>query len=221
MNKMRIYILAAIVCLAPVAYLLFMWGHLPASVPLHFGLDGKADSYGNKNELIVSMIVMTAIGFGTFLLLMNIHKIDPKKAKNSPAVMAKIGMAVLILLSLIQFMIIDSAETGTVKFDKFLLPAMGLFFAFLGNLFYSVKPNYFVGIRTPWALENEDNWRRTHQLAGKLWFAGGLISALLTLILPFVIAVFVFMAITFAIVIIPFVYSYRIFKHSRQHKSTL
>jgi uncharacterized membrane protein len=218
MNRKQIFLVAIILAIAPVAYLYYSWPQLPATVPLHFGIDGKPDRFGDKTELITGMAVMTLVGFGCFLLLMNIHKIDPKKARNSPAVMAKIALAVLLLISLIQFMIVDSAHTGKIKFDQFFLPLLGLFFAFLGNVFYSVKPNYFVGIRTPWALENEENWRRTHQLAGKVWFAGGLLAMLLTLFLPFHIATFVFMGITFIMVIIPLVFSYRFYKHQQMSR---
>ncbi len=185
MSRHWIYFLSAILLIAPVAYLMYLWPDLPATVPVHFGIDGKPDDWGSKNELIATIAIMDFISAGTLLLLLNLHKIDPKKQKNSPAVMAKIAIAVVLLLSLIQLMIIDSARTSTIKFDQFFLPISGLFFAFLGNVFYSVKPNYFVGIRTPWALENEQNWRKTHQLAGKLWFAAGLLSILLTLMLPF------------------------------------
>jgi uncharacterized membrane protein len=221
MNRRTIYLVGVLMCVAPLVYLALSWQGLPASVPLHFGLDGKADRFGDKGELIVAVSVIIVIGFGSFLLLMNIHKIDPKKAKNSPAVMAKIALAVLTMITLIQFMIIDSAVTGTIKFSRFLLPVMGLFFAFLGNLFYSVKPNYFVGIRTPWALESEDNWRKTHQLAAKLWFAGGFVAALLTLLLPFQMGMFVFLGITFTMVIIPFVYSYKLYKKSKLDNSSI
>jgi uncharacterized membrane protein len=52
---------------------------------------------------------------------------------------------------------------------------MGAFFAVLGNYMHSIKPNYFVGFRTPWTLESEDNWRKTHQLVSKVWVPGGLL----------------------------------------------
>lgn len=215
MNRNMVFTTALIICLVPFVYLWTSWSDLPNTVPTHFGVDGKPDGFGSKMELLYSLGILTLIGFGTFLLLLNINKIDPKKSRNSPAVMAKIAFAVLVLIVFIECMIVNSAHTGTIKFDRFLLPAMGLFFAFLGNVFYSVKPNYFVGIRTPWALESEENWRRTHQLAGKLWFGAGLISALLTLIFPFHIAAFVFIAIAFTIAIIPIVFSYTIFKKSQ------
>ncbi|MCD6453745.1 MAG: SdpI family protein, partial [Candidatus Aminicenantes bacterium] len=43
---------------------------------------------------------------------------------------------------------------------------IGVLFVFLGNYLPGIKPNYFVGIRTPWTLENETVWRKTHRVGG-------------------------------------------------------
>lgn len=56
-----------------------------------------------------------------------------------------------------------------------IFPLIGLLFVFLGNVMYSLKPNYFAGIRVPWTLDSDDNWKATHRVAGIVWFAGGLL----------------------------------------------
>lgn len=97
--------------------------------------------------------------------------------------------------------------------DRVLWPLMGLMFAFIGNYMNNIKPNYFAGLRLPWTLSSDDNWRRTHQMAGKLWFWGGLSAAILSLIIPSPFSIIVFFLILSVLVIIPIVYSYRIFKN--------
>jgi uncharacterized membrane protein len=91
---------------------------------------------------------------------------------------------------------------------------MGLLFLVLGNYMYSVKPNYFIGFRVSWTLQNEDNWRKTHQLAGKLWVAGGLLITLASLLLPTIPGIIVSGIILLAMIIAPGVFSYRYY---RQH----
>ena len=59
---------------------------------------------------------------------------------------------------------------------------LGFLFAVMGNLMPKIRQNYFIGIKTPWALEDEDNWRRTHRMAGRLWFAAGLLMMLLSVL---------------------------------------
>ena len=78
-----------------------------------------------------------------------------------------------------------------------------------------MKPNYFAGFRLPWTLENAENWKKTHQLSGKLWFAGGLLIAVTCLFLPSLPAMIVFFAVMMVLVVIPCVYSYRLFKKQK------
>ncbi len=53
----------------------------------------------------------------------------------------------------------------------------------MGNYFKVIQPNYFLGIRTPWTLENKEVWKSTHTFASKLWVIGGLVIVLGGLIL--------------------------------------
>jgi uncharacterized membrane protein len=76
---------------------------------------------------------------------------------------------------------------------------------------YNIKPNYFAGLRLPWTLNNEENWRLTHRLAGKLWFTTGILLLILAFLLPASWLVFVFMGMVFVTVIVPVLYSYRMY----------
>jgi len=91
----------------------------------------------------------------------------------------------------------------------------------LGNYFKTIQPNYFIGIRTPWTLENEIVWKETHRLAGKMWFAGGILIVLASLILGKQFITYVFLAIMAIITAIPLLYSYFKFEEiKKQHKAT-
>jgi uncharacterized membrane protein len=82
---------------------------------------------------------------------------------------------------------------------------------------YNIKPNYFIGIRLPWTLENDDNWKHTHRLAGISWFIGGIISAILSLLISPKTMFPVFIGITMLLVLIPGVYSFMLFKRAKNH----
>ena len=58
---------------------------------------------------------------------------------------------------------------------------LGVLFIFAGNYLPKSRQNYTVGIRIPWTLDNEENWNKTHRLAGYLWVAGGIVMLLGTL----------------------------------------
>ena len=81
---------------------------------------------------------------------------------------------------------------------------VGVIILVLGFILPKCKQNYTVGIKLPWTLHDEENWDKTHKLAGKLWIYGGIIMTIAGLFN----LTFLFMAIIFALVIIPTGYSY-------------
>jgi uncharacterized membrane protein len=85
-----------------------------------------------------------------------------------------------------------------------------LLFTLLGNYMGNFRPNYFVGFKVPWTLYNDVVWTRTHKMAGKLWFWGGLIGiASLFFVKNFAL---VMVPITIFIIVVPIVYSYIIYQ---------
>ena len=205
-----------IIWLLPVLYFLKIYNTIPQTVPLHFGVDGKPNRFGSKNELIWILTLLSIVSMGIYFLMRYLPKIDPKKtAGYSAGTFKKLSFLLLVFFSALQLFIINSAIAGSFTTSKFMLPLMGLFFSYLGNLMHSVKPNYFFGIRTPWALEDEDTWRATHQLASKLWLAGGIAITITTLLFPYKTGFIISMCIIFLITLIPVIFSYRYYK---QHK---
>lgn len=202
---------------APLVYLAASWKNVPETVPLHFKFDGTPDRFGNKNELIVASAILAAIAAGIYLLMKHIHKIDPKKyAAENKDRMQRMGFATSIFLSVINVVIIYSAVAGELKFDmRFVLAGIGILFCILGNYMHTLKPNYFAGLRLPWTLNDEENWRRTHLLAGKLWFGGGLLLFVLCLLGNNTVAFVSFVVIILILTILPIVYSYKLYKAMR------
>ena len=80
------------------------------------------------------------------------------------------------------------------------------FFAILGNFLPKLRQNYTIGIKLPWTLASEENWNKTHRLAGYLWVVCGLIILFGTMagLLSKVGAVAVFMI----MLLVPSVYSF-------------
>lgn len=210
---------SAIVLLAiPTLIAAFLYPGLPETIPVHFNAEGKADQYNHKSSLWLYTGILTAIGLGLYLLLRNIHKIDPKKTAHVSADTFKLLATVVVLfLSLINTSIILSMADTFKNFGihKVVLPAVGLLISVMGYLMRDIKPNYFIGLRLPWTLEDEENWAATHRLTAQLWIPAGIIMALAACILPFMTAFIITLSVTLVIVLIPSVYSYRFFKRKK------
>ncbi len=210
-----------LVILVPGIYLAFTWSKIPETIPLHFDIKGNADRYGAKKELLVPVLILTVMSLFIYYLFLNIYRIDPKKyAAENKERLQRIGFAVAVFMSAMNCLIIYSGAKGGSRFDiSLVLGGVGLLFAIIGNYMPNMKPNYFAGFRLPWTLENPDNWKKTHALAAKIWFAGGLFIAVVCLLIPSIIALIVFFTVTLAMIIIPSVYSYRLFKKTKMQNN--
>jgi uncharacterized membrane protein len=200
----------------PFAYLAYIWGDLPQKIPTHFNIDGLPDKFGNKPEILVLLIILAAVSMGVYFLLQNIHRVDPKKkyADTTLSVMVKLSVLIVLLMTFVSLIILYFTLQGKITAMPLMFCGISLFLAFMGNLMHSIKPNYFAGIRVPWTLENEDNWRQTHQLASKIWFAGGIVLAVLSLLLNQKILTAVFITGVLVMAAVPVVYSYLLYKKS-------
>jgi uncharacterized membrane protein len=209
-------ILVLILIVLPLFYLLKVYPTLPTIIPTHFGIDGKPNGFNNKHQIIWIIIFTSLLSAGSYLLIKHLPRFDPKKTSSlGSGNMQKIAIAVVALLSAIMISMLYASLHGSLSFSRLFNPLMGIFFIVVGNLMYNIKPNYFVGIRIPWTLESENNWRATHHMAGKLWFVGGILITVFTLFLPAQTGEYFFMAGTLILALVPIIYSFVYFKNNK------
>ncbi len=198
------------IILVPFVYLGYIWEKLPQKVPMHWNSSGEIDRYGNKTELIFLLFMLPVL---IYLLFLFIPKIDPKKKIEKMGKKYELLKFYMVLfMSVLAIWIIHSTYTQSMGNSNFVLMLVGLLFLILGNFFKTITPNYFVGIRTPWTLENETVWKQTHTMAGKLWFAGGLLILIFGFMLKPQIFIYLFFTVTGIITLVPIIYSYLLFK---------
>ena len=196
--------------LLPISFLAFVWSTLPQQVPLQWGLNGEVNRYGDKMELLIIGLLPVFL----YALFLFIPMIDPKKRLDAMGnKFYTIRLITALFIAILFTYIIYSVKEETLTNPNYLFMIIGGFFVMLGNYFKTIKPNYFVGIRTPWTLENEDIWKTTHKFAGKLWVAGGLLIIISSFIFNEQTALTVFFIITGIITLIPIAHSYLQFKN--------
>ena len=206
--KKEIPILA--IALLPILYLGFVWNSLPENVPLHWNLNGEIDNWGSKYTLIGLVFLMPIL---TYILMLVIPKIDPKKRiEVMGGKYDQFKFILVAFMSVLSIFIIYISKNQKLSSPGIIFVLVGILYISLGNYFKVIKQNYFIGIKTPWTLENEEVWKLTHLLAGKMWVIGGLAVVIFSLILPENSNLYFFMGITAIISIVPIVYSYLVYK---------
>jgi uncharacterized membrane protein len=191
----------------PFIYLATIYNSLPQEVPIHFNWRGEADDWADKTMLF---LLPAGLGLFIYFLMLIVPSIDPKrKIQEMGSKYFSFRLILTIFFSILSIYLIYVTKEGSLQNPNILVSLIGLLFIMMGNYFQTVRPNYFIGIRTPWTLENEQVWKKTHRLAGKIWVAGGVVIMILGFLLSNVTAMLIaFFSIVFIIVLIPVVYSY-------------
>lgn len=204
--------LIVMIVLAPLVYLAVVWSSLPEAIPMHWNIKGEVDRYGNKQELLW---VFGGLQLFTYFFLLFLPKIAAKRnsLKTMGSNFYKIRLITQVLLSAV-FVIMLLAATNAVNVSTTLMltALLALFMVFFGNYMTTIRPNYFMGIRTPWTLENEKVWKKTHLLGGRLWVLGGILGILSIFVLPAEIYFMVVIGLMVVPMIIASVYSFILFK---------
>ncbi len=202
-NKVLL-IVTSLLILLPILVGAFTWDILPEQIATHWGTDGMADDWSSRAFAV----------FGLPMLLLVIHWIciiitaaDHKRREQNK----KAYNMVLFIMPFISCFTngIMYATAFGLEFNMFSLVfgLLGIMFVIIGNYMPKIKQNHTLGIKISWTLESEENWNATHRLAGKLWFAVGIIC-LACVFLPYKISVFVMPALLVAAITIPIIYSY-------------
>ena len=76
----------------------------------------------------------------------------------------------IFMLAVFAAVIINAMTHFSFCMDTFILILLGIVFASMGNYMPLLRRNFFIGIRTPWALRSEETWNKTHRVAGRCRF---------------------------------------------------
>ncbi|HTD39571.1 MAG TPA: DUF1648 domain-containing protein, partial [Mucilaginibacter sp.] len=91
---------AMMIWLLPVAYIAYIYPSLPASVPVHFGIDGTPDRYGSRGEFLTTESILMGMSAFVYLLLKFLPAIDPKKyVKYGEATFQKLALGLVFFMT--------------------------------------------------------------------------------------------------------------------------
>ncbi len=109
-----------------------------------------------------------------------------------------------LLTVVLSAIIYATALGGNVRVEMLVPVLLGVIFIAIGNYMPKCKQNYTIGIKISWTLASEENWNKTHRLAGWVWVGGG-IAVMLS---GFFNLFWLMMVVTAIMALVPFIYSY-------------
>ena len=154
---------------------IYFYPLMPEKVASHWNAKGEVDGYMSK---FGGLFLMPVISLVLLLLFIIIPKIDPLKHNIEKFRKYFDGFIVLMMLFLFYLYILTILWNIGVRFNfvHLLVPIFSIFFYYCGILIQKAQRNWFIGIRTPWTLSNEQVWNKTHKIGGILFKIAGIIS---------------------------------------------
>jgi uncharacterized membrane protein len=185
--------LPEIVLAATLAYTLSVYASLPARMATHWGINGQPNGWSPRAFgawLLPGMMVLTRLVFAT------LPRIDPRKANYEKfgVVYDLLVTAILTFMAVIQVAMLNVAQGHAVDINTVVYVSLGALFAAMGLAMPFLKPTWFVGIRTPWTLSDDNVWARTHKTGGFLMVTAGALTIVAALTAPPHVALFVLLA---------------------------
>ena len=159
-------IISSIVILLPMLLGVILWNQLPDTMITHWGGHGTPDGAMDK---ALAVFLIPVISLALHLVCVFFSLKDPKNKEQSDKVVSMIFWIVPIISLLMSGYIYAFALGSEMNIGMAVMSLMGAVFILLGNYLPKCKPNRTIGIKVKWALENEENWVKTHRFAGKAW----------------------------------------------------
>lgn len=153
---------------------IYVYPQMPNMMASHWNTEGQVDGYMSK---FWGLFLMPFAIVGLSLLFIIIPIIDPLKSNIEKFRVHYDRFIILLIFYLFLIHIFLIVWSFGYRFNilYFMMPALGFLFYYAGILTENAKMNWFIGIRTPWTLSNEDVWNKTHKIGGMLFKIAGLI----------------------------------------------
>jgi uncharacterized membrane protein len=159
-----------------------VYPRLPETIPTHWNLSGRPDGWSNRVWGAWWLPIFLTVMWGLVQLLPRIDPRGSNYAKFGGAFEAIIVSVMLFMLALHVVMLM-AALGYPVQMERILPIGIGLLLVVIGNLLPRARPNWFVGIRTPWTLSSDRVWEKTHRFGGRVFVASGLLLTIAGLLL--------------------------------------
>ena len=218
-NRRALLVLAAI-CIASFLGHLALFPQMPEMVPTHWDAAGNVDDWSSRT----AMLGLDLLPLGLLALFQVLPNIDPRGSAY-----ARMGSFYTKFVALFTLFLIGM--TWTTELTVFgILPetasplgmvvgvVVGVGLVLLGNYLPKVKRNYTFGCKTPWALDNDQNWRLTHRVGGIAMVIAGIATAAAGLFSPMLdgaAPAILLASIVIACAVI-YIYSYLVFRNGNK-----
>lgn len=200
----------------------YAWQIVPSDVDVLYRYDAAGHPISSHSKIMI-LGVLPIFGIVVLALQTLFSIVEPRRAHlmASEKSIGRTWIILLILFSAIQIMVLLMAMGSFIDTVRLTLAGISMGLIVTGNYVGKAQSNWFFGLRTPWTMESDLVWDKTHRLGGKLLILWG-ISFLSTILLfqqppiPWVYSQLAGLVLT---VVFLWVYSFVVWKHEHAKAS--
>lgn len=160
---------------------------LPEQIVIHRDLHGEPDRWVSRWPGVLLLLLIPGVMTLVWLLVRAVGRRAGAESDDPAAVRRAIGRlhtGVLGLMLLLEANFLAESAGWPVPTEAVAVALMGIGFAAMGPQMSDLPKNRWIGVRTPWTLDDDRVWERTHRMAARVFPPGGLLVAAAALLPP-------------------------------------
>lgn len=218
-----VYFLSVAVVIIMFGASAYVWSQTPggaaAQICTNSNAAGECIDRSGKLITLLALPILLAVLVGVFPIL---ARIEPRQlhfaqSRKTFGILGAVIMLYFLVVHTVQLLNILGRAANAATYWPILA---GLVLLILGNYLGKIRSNSFIGFRTPWTLESERSWNKTHRLGGKMLFLLGLAMFVGSLVIAGEVWVYVLMIASILWVVVLVIYSYVIWRDDQSRSSS-
>jgi uncharacterized membrane protein len=150
---------------------------LPHQMAIHFTADGTPDDYLDRPFAVALLPVLELAILGMYAVIPRLDPLGDNIAEFEDYY-DLVAVVTVAILAYVHAAVLGYNLGYRFEMAQVIAPMLAVVGLVFGTVVENAKQNWFVGIRTPWTLSNEDVWRQTHERSGILFKIAGLLALL-------------------------------------------
>jgi uncharacterized membrane protein len=193
--------------LLPFMYIFFVYNRLPQFAPFQMDKDQR---------IYQAVLFVMGVSLLSYIGLLVKPSIVPRTAFNENLKnFHRIKTLIVAVTSLLCMTFISEKIGVPFNWGRIGFILVFAYMMAMGNLYPTIGHNFFIGIKNSWTQNNELIWKKTHRLAGKVFFVGGLVGVIYGILFdvyPVSYMPVILVGYVFGLKFIPTVYSYLLYR---------
>lgn len=208
----KIFAATCLACLVPIVFGMYYYNKLPDRVPVHFNYNNVPDNYAPKFFGVIGMPLLLLLLQAVLCIVNDLA--DKNKRANRKIIIASKWMIPVVSL-VVNLMVILYSLGRASNISRPVCILLGVILIVLGNYLPKTKQNSTIGVRTKYTLGSEEIWNKASRITGYTMIVFGILF-MVSAFLGSLAAAVVLIAFIAAMLIVSFIYPYRL---SKKHKT--